>query len=65
MNSDGIGLGLMISKALVKKTGGKLNIFSEGIDRGSVFAFSMNMQIMSESSESENICSFLTNKLDF
>ena len=43
INSDGIGLGLMISKALIEKTGGKLDIFSEGIDRGSVFAFSMNM----------------------
>ena len=26
INSDGIGLGLMISKALIEKTGGKLEI---------------------------------------
>ena len=43
INSDGIGLGLMISKALIEKTGGKLEIYSGGIDCGSVFAFSMDM----------------------
>ena len=43
MNSDGIGLGLMISKALIERNGGKLDIYSNGIDRGSIFGFSMEM----------------------
>ena len=51
MNSEGIGLGLMISKELVERNGGKLEIFSDGIDRGSVFAFSMDMSKVSFSDE--------------
>ena len=43
MNTDGIGLGLMISKALIEANGGKLKIASKGIDRGSVFDFTMSM----------------------
>ena len=43
MNSDGIGLGLMISKALIEKNGGELSIYSDCINLGSVFAFSMKM----------------------
>ena len=66
INSDGIGLGLMISKALVEKTGGTLEIFSEGVDRGSVFAFSMNMLDVSVTSDSEcNQSSSLRSLLDF
>ena len=41
MNSEGVGLGLLISKQLIENNGGKLEIHSDGIDRGSVFAFSM------------------------
>lgn len=43
MNSEGIGLGLMISKALVEHNEGQINAFSEGINKGSVFIFSMSM----------------------
>ena len=49
MNSDGIGLGLMISKALIEKNGGELSIHSDGIDQGSVFAFSMKMSMNNDS----------------
>lgn len=41
MNSEGIGLGLMISKALVEACGGRLQIASDGVDQGSVFKFTM------------------------
>ena len=41
MNSEGIGLGLKISKNIIEKNGGKLYIHSDGVDLGSVFAFSM------------------------
>ena len=44
MNSDGIGLGLMISRALISANGGQLNIASGGIDKGSVFEFTMVMK---------------------
>ena len=43
MNSDGIGLGLKISKALIEANQGMLQIYSDGIDQGSVFQFTMKM----------------------
>ena len=43
INNDGIGLGLMISKALVEQNGGSIDIFSDGIERESIFTFSMEM----------------------
>jgi len=43
MNTEGIGLGLTISKALIEANGGKLKIASEGKEKGSVFAFTMRM----------------------
>ena len=43
MNSEGIGLGLMISKTLIELIGGQFNIFSDGVEQGSVFSFTMQM----------------------
>ena len=43
MNHDGIGLGLYISKALIEANGGQLQIGSDGINQGTVFAFDMKM----------------------
>ena len=43
MNSDGVGLGLMISKALIEANGGELKIMSEGLNKGSIFSFNMKM----------------------
>ncbi len=40
-NSEGIGLGLTIVKAIVKKAGGKVVALSDGPGRGSTFCFSM------------------------
>ena len=44
MNSEGVGLGLMISKSLVEANGGSLEISSEGFQKGATFKFSMKMQ---------------------
>ena len=43
MNCEGVGLGLMISKALVEANGGQLKIESEGVGMGSYFMFTMKM----------------------
>ena len=43
MNSEGVGFGLMISKALIEANEGVLKIASEGIGKGSVFQFTMKM----------------------
>ena len=43
MNHEGIGLGLTVSKALVEANGGSIQIASDGIEKGSVFAFTMQM----------------------
>lgn len=56
MNHDGIGLGLMISKAIIEKNGGQLDIFSKGVNQGSVFTFSMKMSKQDPKS--------ITNKVD-
>ena len=45
MNSEGVGFVLMISKALIEANGGQLTIASEGIKKGSVFQFTMKMQL--------------------
>ena len=48
-NQEGIGLGLMICKNLVEQNGGKISAHSEGINKGSTFAFSMQMDMISTS----------------
>ena len=44
MNSEGIGLGLTISKSLVEINGGKLIVDSQGVDQGAHFMFAMRME---------------------
>ena len=44
MNSEGIGLGLMISKKLVEANEGELKVASRGADKGAQFMFAMKMK---------------------
>ena len=48
MNSDGIGLGLLIVKQIVECADGSIVALSPGPDQGSVFAFSMQMKSFGE-----------------
>ena len=48
MNSEGIGMGLMICKGLVNMNGGEISVHSEGENQGSVFSFTMKMQLVVE-----------------
>lgn len=43
LNSEGIGMGLMICKNLVELNRGSINVISEGRDKGSAFMISMKM----------------------
>lgn len=45
MNKDGIGMGLMICKNLVTHNGGEINVYSDGENKGSVFSFTMRMEM--------------------
>ena len=44
MNSEGIGMGLMICRNLVQMNGGTISVHSDGIDKGSIFTFTMHME---------------------
>ena len=44
MNSEGIGMGLMICKNLVKMNNGTISAFSQGENKGSIFSFTMKMK---------------------
>ena len=44
INSDGIGMGLMICQNLVRMNGGTIAVHSDGENCGSVFSFSMKMK---------------------
>ena len=43
VNSEGIGLGLTMVKQIVESGGGAIGVDSLGIDKGSLFSFSMKM----------------------
>ena len=49
MNSSGIGMGLMICKNLVQKNGGTISVHSDGINKGSIFTFTMQIESSHES----------------
>lgn len=54
MNSEGIGMGLMICKNLVSKNGGTISVQSEGVNKGSTFTFTMNMESQEEEQKVQN-----------
>ena len=45
MNSEGIGLGLNIVSKIIELAGGDIEVFSNGVGQGSLFCFSMAMEI--------------------
>ena len=50
INSEGIGMGLVICYRIVQNNGGTIEVFSEGLDKGSTFIFSMRMTVPDEES---------------
>ena len=43
MNHEGIGLGLTIVKSIVEQHDGVIDVHSDGVGKGSVFQFKMQM----------------------
>ena len=43
VNEEGIGIGLAICKKIVECSGGQMHVYSEGVNRGSTFTFTMKM----------------------
>ena len=55
LNSEGLGMGLMICQKLVELNKGTISVKSDGIDKGSVFTFTMDMKRVPQYSiEDEN-----------
>ena len=54
LNKDGIGLGLTIVKQIVEKSGGKVGVKSAGVGHGSLFFFTMNLE-MAQQVESQEM----------
>ena len=52
-NSEGIGLGLTIVKAIVDRSGGKIVATSEGLGKGSTFCFTMKMPAFENEQQAE------------
>ena len=46
LNNEGIGLGLTIVKQIVESSGGKIGVESNGLDQGTLFKFSMQLDPM-------------------
>ena len=43
MNPEGIGMGLNICQKIVTNNGGQIDVFSDGLNKGSTFMFTMKM----------------------
>ena len=44
MNPEGLGMGLDICRRIVQSSGGEIQVFSEGVDKGATFMFSISMK---------------------
>ena len=44
-NPDGLGMGLTICQKIVNNCGGRIDVFSEGVNKGSTFIFDMKMSL--------------------
>ncbi len=51
LNHEGIGLGLTIVKSIVEQHNGTVSVHSDGIEKGSVFKFSLAMALAENESE--------------
>ena len=60
LNSEGIGMGLMICQNLVKVNKGTISVHSDGPNKGSTFSFSMHMKL--NEPQLENISLLNANK---
>ena len=54
MNNEGIGLGLTICKSIVDKSGGSIQVESDGPGKGSCFIFSMKMSAIIEPTQNQS-----------
>lgn len=55
MNFDGVGMGLHISRNIVEKNGGYIDVYSGGENQGSTFMFGMKMALCEEESYEQTI----------
>ena len=46
LNHEGIGMGLTIVKQIVEASLGSISVHSAGLDKGSLFAFTMQIPVM-------------------
>jgi len=53
MNSHGIGLGLLIVKQIVERSGGAITVHSDGPGKGSTFSFSFKMRQAAPTTEDD------------
>mgnify|MGYP001626772520 CR=1 FL=1 len=51
INSEGIGMGLMICQNLVKMNHGSISAYSQGENKGSIFSFTMQMKLKKEANK--------------
>ena len=43
-NTEGVGAGLVICQRIVEQSGGEINVYSDGLNEGTTFVFTMEMK---------------------
>ena len=64
MNHDGIGLGLSITKSVVEKSGGSIQLTSDGLGKGTKVTFSMCVEEITNYDHPSNDSLDIGNRLD-